>query len=104
MFFFITGCHNVTKTDIIDLGREDDVSVHDIFSEISIVIPENKNEYMSSTIYNIEYHNGKYYIFDIKSQQVFCFDDKGQFQFKISSDGSGPGEYIYVAHMSIDRD
>ncbi|MFW6326866.1 MAG: 6-bladed beta-propeller [Bacteroidota bacterium] len=103
LFFFITGCHNVTKTDIIDLDREDDVSVHDIFSEISIVIPENRNDYMISTIYNIEYHNGKYYIFDIKSQQVFCLDDKGQFHFKISSAGSGPGEYIYVAHMSIDR-
>jgi len=100
---FVVGCNNSSKINAIDLDREDDVSVHDIFSEIGIVIPENQKDYIISTIYNVEYYKGIYYIFDIKSQQIFCLDDTGRFHFKISATGQGPGEYVYVGHMSIDR-
>jgi hypothetical protein len=100
---FLVGCGSSNIPDSIDLDRDDDVSVHDIFSDIRIVIPENHPDYIISTIYNVEHYNGKYYIFDIKSQQIFCLDENGSFHFKISASGQGPGEYVYVGHMSIDR-
>jgi hypothetical protein len=104
--FFISllvGCSGSFTSGDIDLDRDDDVSVHDLFSEIRVVVPENHPDYVISTIYNVEYHNGKYYIFDIRSQQIFCLDENGTFHFKISASGHGPGEYVYVGHMSIDR-
>lgn len=99
---FLAGCDSSSSADAIDLSREDVVSVHDIFSEIRIVMPETHPDYLISTLSSIEYHKDKYYIFDSKSQQVFCLDEEGRFQFKISAQGHGPGEYVYLGHMSID--
>lgn len=103
LFIVSVGCGNQPNTEAIDLNRNDEVSVHDIFSDIRIVMPETHPDYLISTISLVEYHKNHYYLFDNKSQQVFCVDEKGRFQFKISAQGHGPGEYVYIGHMSIDR-
>jgi len=106
LFFFMTlslgGCGRYADTESIDLTREDKVSVHDIFSEVRIVIPETHPDYLIGTISSAEYYKGRFYLFDRKSQKVFCVDEKGQFQFKISARGHGPEEYVHISHMSID--
>lgn len=103
MILFLKSCGSSAPKDVIDLTREDVVSVHDFFSEISIVMPETHPDYFIATISTVEYHKGKYYIFDSKSQKVFCVNKDGRFKFKISAQGHGPGEYVYIGHMSIDR-
>jgi hypothetical protein len=100
---FVAGCTNSYNTAAIDLDKEDDVSVHDIFSDIRIVVPENHPDYLISVISSVVYHKGYYYIFDRKSQQVFCLDENGTFHYKISATGNGPEEYVYVTGMSIDK-
>jgi hypothetical protein len=64
---------------------------------------ETSKECLISTIHKVEYHYGHYYIFDLRGQEVLCFDDRGKFVFKISDAGKGPNEYVYISDFTIDK-
>lgn len=73
-----------------------------IFSEIRVVPLETTGESLISGISQIVHHQSRYYVLDTRSQQVFCFDEDGNFVFKISAQGRGPGEYNYIQNINID--
>lgn len=86
----------------INLNRNDQVSLYDVFSEIVIVPLETKEESLITTISEIQYYNNCYYILDRRLQEVLCFDEEGNYLFKISKQGKGPGEYVHITHFSVD--
>lgn len=101
IFFIIVTCDYENGNEEIDLYRNDIVSIYDVFSEVFIIPLEATDESLISQIYQIEYYNEKYYILDRRLQTIFCFDAEGKFKFKISRQGKGPGEYLFIQHFSI---
>lgn len=97
----ISSCKESSQS--IDLTNDSTVSIFDVFSDISIVELETSPDFIIAEPSVIHYHNGFYYILDRRTQQLFCFDDQGGFNFKISNRGKGPGEYNYITNFSIDE-
>jgi len=94
---------NSESFQVFDLGQNHNISIHDVFSDIDIVQLETSKECFITTIHKVEYHYGHYYIFDLRGQEVLCFDDRGKFVFKISDAGKGPNEYVYISDFTIDK-
>ncbi len=108
LFFFllIIGILSCTSPDYpssIDLTKNQDVSVFDVFSEVKVIALETSDNYLINDITRIVYHNKRYYILDQRSQQIFCFDENGGFVYKIDSQGRGQGEYHHITDFSIDE-
>jgi hypothetical protein len=98
----LNSCQNYSFQQSIDLSRNDVVSVFDLFEQVDVIPLETHPDAMVAFISRLEFFDGYYYILDMKTQQVFCFDGQGNFQFKISAQGKGPGEYSYATHFTID--
>jgi len=90
------------KNDVINLLRNDKVSIFDFFSEVSVVPLQTPSDVILAEIIQVEYFNSHYYALDAKSQKIFCFDEFGNYVFHIEAQGKGPGEYNYITHFSID--
>ncbi|GAB1472863.1 6-bladed beta-propeller [Bacteroidota bacterium] len=91
------------KTEIIDLDRNDSVSIFDLVDSISVIKLETLPECLIRDIYKICSYKNKLYIFDRMSGTVFCFDKNGKFLFKINKQGRGPDEYVYAEFINIDK-
>jgi len=90
-------------SDSIDLTREVPMSVFDLYSRVETIQLETPPDALIGSIRKIEYYDGFYYIIDVVTQQIFCFDKDGSFIFKIDDQGKGPGEYNYISDFAIDR-
>ncbi len=99
-------CSSDDYSSSIDLSENHTVSVFDVFSDIHAIQLETSEDFLISRIASvgqIDYYDDRYYILDLRSQQIFCFDKHGQFVFKIDSQGKGPGEYHQINVIAIDR-
>lgn len=96
------GCKMDRRTDAIDLEANHTLSVFDVFSEIKLIKLKTNPDNLIGLISQVVYHKEKFYLLDIRTQQIFCFDQAGRFKFKISAQGRGPGEYHYITHLNID--
>jgi len=102
MIVLVLSCDPNLNTASIDLSRNDNVSVKDVFSNISVIQLESLNDNMITDISRIHYYNSHYYLLDERSQKIFCFDENGCFVYKIDSQGKGRGEYHYITDLAID--
>ncbi|HBZ24633.1 MAG TPA: hypothetical protein DEO54_00155 [Rikenellaceae bacterium] len=101
--FIFFGCKNQDKTQIIDLDRNDKVSIFDLVDSISVVkLETNENCLLSFLIQGTIYKN-RFYFFDYKQRIIFCFDNNGKFLYKINKFGRGSDEYEAIASFSIDK-
>jgi hypothetical protein len=78
------------------------VSMTDFIDSVNVVQLETNENCLISKIKRIIFFNNRYYIFDLKQQIVFCFDDSGKFLFNIDRKGQGPEEYIYLGDFNVD--
>lgn len=101
MLFF--SCNRTDFSSSIDLSKNHNVSVFDVFSDVKAIKLETTENNLIGEIKRIEYYNYHYYILDERSQQIFCFDEDGRFVYKINSQGKGRGEYHYITDFSIDQ-
>jgi hypothetical protein len=106
--FFLAGialpsCNTRDQSLSIDLTENQSVSVFDVFSDVQVIKLETTENNLITDIRKIEYYNSRYYILDERSQQIFCFDEDGNFVFKIDSKGKGRGEYHYITDIAIDE-
>jgi hypothetical protein len=99
---FLLSCSNHDNSNSIDLSKNQEVSVFDVFSDIEVIQLETTEAGLISQIVRIQYYNSRYYILDQQSQQIFCFDEQGRLIFKISAQGKGLGEYHYITDFNID--
>lgn len=95
-------CSCNDHVESIDFRNESVVSVFEIFSKIEVVQLETSTECIIAEPSVIHYHREHYYILDRRTQQLFCFDEKGGYRFKISNQGKGPNEYNYITDFSVD--
>jgi len=104
ILIMMTGCNkNGDNSLIIDLDRNDEVSIFDLVDSISVIKLETLPECLIRDIEKICFYKNKLYIFDRTSGTVFCFDKNGKFLFKINKQGRGPDEYVYAEFINIDK-
>jgi 6-bladed beta-propeller len=100
--FLFTNCKSSRDITVIDLNREDKISVLDIVDSINVVQLETNPECLISVISKVIPYKDRYYILDNRRQEIFCFNQQGRFLFKIAKRGRGPEEYTYLGDFNID--
>jgi hypothetical protein len=79
-------------------------SIQDILDSVEFVALEAHPEGLFKKADKLIAHDNKFFIFDMLGQnQVFVFDNVGNFLYKIGKRGSGPGEYIGIRNFAIDE-
>jgi hypothetical protein len=96
-------CNTRDQPSSIDLTENQSVSVFDVFSDVKVIKLETAENNLINEIERIVFFDSRYYILDLRSQQIFCFDEDGRFVFKINSQGRGKGEYHYITDFAIDE-
>ncbi len=86
-----------------DLKVNNNLSIKDVFSRITVVPLETTNNSLIKNINKIIFYKGYYYIFDKAQYGVFKFDKNGKFILKLNKRGQGPGEYSLIDDFDINR-
>jgi hypothetical protein len=97
----ITGYN--TETVSFDLDNTDEINITELIDSVRFIKLETVDESLIAEITQIVFHEGLYFIRDRKSSSIFVFDRTGKYKFRISQRGSGPGEYVTLSRMLIDK-
>lgn len=104
ILIMMTGCNkNGNNSLIIDLDRNDKVSIFDLVDSISVVRLETNKECFIKNIKQIIPYENRLYIFDSRLNAIFCYDENGKYLFKINKKGRGPDEYEYAEFININK-
>lgn len=88
----------------INLDEVDDtVSVFDIFSDIQVIPLEITDSSVLAYVDFYDIKNDTLYILDSKQNDIFIFQMNGRFIKKLDHKGNGPGEYVRITDMNINR-
>lgn len=107
---FLQGCRNRInnesdehKTIYISesIGQEFDFST--FIAEYSIIQLEKNEQCLLNTITKVFYKSGVLYIYDATDDNVFIFKESGEFIKQLSTIGKGPGEYIDITDIAMDK-
>lgn len=90
-------------TFIINPNNVSNISFFDHFSEIELIPLETTPESIIEVFDKVVYHEGTFYILDLKQATLFLFSEKGEFIDKIARKGSGPGEYQDLSDFNINE-
>lgn len=96
-------CQKKNESVVIDLNRNDKVSIFDLVDSISVIKLETRPECLIKRMNQIIFHKNRFYIFDKSLFSVFCFDKSGKYLFKIHKQGRGPDEYVNCQFINIDK-
>lgn len=116
-YFFILSiiwiCISCTHTNTqIDLGiytqinlddKDDEVSIHDLFSEIDIIPLETNDSSLFSWAKSFFIQNETIYIWDQKLEDILLFRTDGKFISKLNKKGNGPEEYPTIHYFNLNR-
>lgn len=103
LLLLLNSCNkSINETTIIDLDKENTVSIFDLVDSISVIQLETKKESLLKSGYVLS-HKNRFYVFDGSQQILFCFDKNGKYLFKINKRGKGPDEYAFASNFKIDR-
>ncbi|ADV42585.1 6-bladed beta-propeller [Bacteroides helcogenes] len=105
--FFVFGCTK-KKTDnaaeIVTVTEDCGVVNDTAFLDSAFLfIPETKSDVLIHGIDRVIEDGNRFLILDVQMKRVFCFDKSGKHQFTIHAVGSGPGEYVNLFDIAIDR-
>lgn len=75
----------------------------DSLKEIRYVPLETRDDILISHIGKTIYAQECYHIFDFVSKKIMVFDKQGRFVYSIDKVGHGPGEYISIFDMDVNR-
>lgn len=112
--FLIASCNNdrsiFSYNEVSDSVRIDinpralsNVSFYDHYSNIELIPLETTPISIVESIDKLVYHNGIFYILDIKQTTLFLFNEKGEFIDKVARKGKGPGEYVDLYDFNINE-
>ena len=74
-----------------------------VIKDLAYIPLETTGEVLLGRISKLLYRDGKFYVLDQKSGGVFVFDEKGKHLTSILKKGEGPGEYIELMDMDVDK-
>lgn len=101
------GCgQNETSIDCLTLSvdlNQPSLQYNDVFSNAEVIPLETTDSSLIVYPKEVIEHKGHFYIYDIHTVKAFIFDDKGKFVRQVSKEGQGPGEYSWLASISIDK-
>ncbi|MDR1338696.1 MAG: 6-bladed beta-propeller [Prevotellaceae bacterium] len=93
-----------TETVSLDMkDKSQSIEITDLADSVRYVKLETTDESMIGEITQVIFHDGLFYIKDTKTASVLVFDKTGKYKFNISKKGRGPGEYVEITRMMIDR-
>jgi len=96
-----TNTGNIEKIDFTDTKIEETIDITNNFNCKPIIL-ETKKNCLIGQIDKVIVKNGRIYIFDPNvSKCLFVFNIKGDFLFKISPYGQGPGEALSLSDFDI---
>ncbi|MDD3323186.1 MAG: 6-bladed beta-propeller [Paludibacter sp.] len=92
---------------VIDLDRNDQISIKDYFNEIEIIpLETNLNSLLPFLIGETDKvikSNDKFYFLNRKEDVIIIFDFHGKFTKRINWKGKGPNEYLSINDFIINR-
>lgn len=91
---------NSPQPKVLDWDNAIEVNFDDIIEDIRY-IPLGDEEDVMGQIKQILYHDGIFYIYDFKQDEVFLYDEGGKCINKIADRGPGPKEYPAIANIDI---
>lgn len=93
----------VMDTIVVDVEKRTQRNVRDYFSQLEIIPLETSRESAIQHINRIIVDDDFLYVFDGMRNAVLIFDREGYFVQKIEQKGRGPGEYIGLMDISLNR-
>jgi len=107
IFFILLSFSCTSEKDkvstVVDLDKTEKISISKLVDSISVVLLEAKKESMIKNIKDVIIDKKRFYIFDLFSQSVLCFDDQGKYLSKIDDIGKGLEGHFYVSDIKIDK-
>lgn len=85
----------------VDLDKPQKASLFDNFSHIELIPLETKDNILIGYCEELNYYQGRYFIFDRKQSKIQVFDENGKFIFQIDKRGQGPDEYFDITSMFL---
>ena len=107
IFFVFLGCktENLKNNNIIvDLNKYSNVSFYDIFLKQEMIPLETNSESLVREISKIEVFKDNLYIWDYTLSTIFVFNNQGNYLYKLSKKGHGPGEYLDISDFFIQKE
>lgn len=92
----------VIEIDFSNEEKDSNSLTTSLFECRKMVRLETTKESVFTNINRLIIFENQFYIFDLSSESILVFNDKGHFLFKIKPSGRGPGEYLQLSDFSID--
>jgi hypothetical protein len=73
--------------------------ISEIASDVQYIPLETTPDNPMRFIREVRYVNEKYYIYSVG--EILCFDKSGRYLYKLSKQGKGPDEYLYLADFEM---
>lgn len=87
----------------VDINNAQSTSFTSLFDSVAYIPLESVVGNEISQIDRILYHGDKYIIVDRRIRCIFIFASDGTYLSKIDAIGNGPGEYVQVTDIAIDK-
>lgn len=76
---------------------------YSMFDSMTYIPLETIEDHEIGKIDRVLYHDGKYFILDGLTNKVFVFKNDGKYYSVIDAVGNGPGEYVQITDITIDK-
>lgn len=96
---FLFSCH-IKTNEYLD-PKDSEKKFLD-FDSLEFVYIESNEQSIISKIGKIIFEEDHFFIQDLGTREIYIFDSKGRYEYKISSNGSGPGEYLNIDDFYYD--
>lgn len=80
------------------------VACSDLIEDITLIPLQTTDDAIIGEVTAVAEHGDLYFVFDSQTKSVFTFDHSGAFRYRICRVGKGPGEYINLDGMYVDRE
>lgn len=99
---------NIEEENIIlDVNKNDKVSLFDYFSDVNIIPLETKKDsYLSFPLGEADkvvLYKDKFFFLDFKLNDILVFNKNGKYLYRLDKEGRGPGEHRSIKDFNINR-
>ena len=106
LFFLISSCspeipseNPVFKANFVDF-----LNAADYIESVDDTLLSGEADALFTQITDIEFFEGRWYIFDQDLKRILCFEENGSHVFTINRVGKGPGEYSHPESMILKKE